>query len=78
MAGLENHAMSAIRLNSKGRLKVGAYRRASGVLTPAETAQAELEDQGLSRKEIAKKLGVSIGTVTTRSYIIREKIQGAK
>lgn len=67
-----------MKKDSIGRLVHGGYRHASQELTPAEAAQDALQRQGLSRKEIAAKLGLSPTTVAARARIIREKTQGVK
>ncbi len=46
-------------------------------LTTKESAQAQMQDGGLSYKDIADRLGCSIGVVYARAATIREKLTAA-
>ena len=63
---------------------LGRLRNQCGVRTPIskltakEAAQAQLQDSGLSYKDIADRLGCSIGVVYARAATIREKLAAGK
>jgi DNA-binding CsgD family transcriptional regulator len=74
--GFEQLGASGWAAVAQGELgRIGGRRSAGGTLTPAEQRVAELVCRGLSNKQIAAALVVSVGTVEAHLTRVYEKLQ---